>query len=217
MGEGRARRRGVQTISVGRSARPQHGQFPGRPGTASHARHEPVPAYTGRTRSGCSTWRGTCGSGCTIWYDASYYATSPEREPARALARSTAPGARRQLARRRRPDALVQPPSQGAARHVFVRDRVPRGLALEGKSAKRLDHVRSCMCTLCRNRVVSVGGACRRTGASPARDSVRVVVTPPVRARERSARSCVGDDRGRDAREHGARGAARQHRRDDRR
>ena len=44
MGEGRARRRGVQTISMGRSARPQHGELPRRPGAAEHARHEPVPA-----------------------------------------------------------------------------------------------------------------------------------------------------------------------------
>ncbi len=95
--------------------------------------------------------------------------------------------------------------------------RTPSGSAwprLEGKQ-QRIDHVQSCMCP-CRNGVAG-GGACCRTGASPARDSVRTRRDHHRRGLgAESARPCVGDDRGRDARTHGARGAARQHRGHDR-
>ena len=43
MGKGRARRRGVQTVSVGGSPRSQHGELPGRSGAEADARDDAVP------------------------------------------------------------------------------------------------------------------------------------------------------------------------------
>ena len=65
VGEGRARRRGVQTVSVGGPPRSQHGELPRGPGAEADARDDAVPLVSARTATASSTWPGTSGSGST--------------------------------------------------------------------------------------------------------------------------------------------------------
>ena len=70
------------------------------------------------------------------WYDARYYATGPARNPTGPSARPLADRPWRQLARRGSSHAVVQPSSQGAGRHVFLRDWFPgRLLGVRGAGA----------------------------------------------------------------------------------
>src|SRR5262249_56051472 len=52
----------------------------------------------------------------------------PGQESHRAPSEPSAPAAGRQLARCRRPHAVVQPSPQSTARYVLVLDRLPRGV-----------------------------------------------------------------------------------------
>ena len=65
MGEGRSRRSRRQTVSVGRSARSQHGEFPDGPVAQDDATARRSAAPIRRTATASSTWPGTSGSGCT--------------------------------------------------------------------------------------------------------------------------------------------------------
>ena len=128
-------------------------------------------------------------------------------EPARALARIHAPGARRRLARRRRADALVQPPSQGSSGHLLVRHRVPRGLVwkVSNKGSTMFNRA----CALAATAWLAVAPVAAQVGPQPETPQHTVVTTTGEglvrKAPDRAWVTIAAETRA----AHGARGAAR--------
>ena len=211
---------GVQTVSVGRSPRSQHGELPRGPGAEADARDDAVPLVSAERLRSLRHGRATSGNGSTTGTILATTARPARAKPDRAAASDTCGSSAA---------AAGSWPTCGCCRAaIATRCRLIRTHA-RSVSASRVrcrGGLGEPPCTsarisggLCRNylgvslaRLVCCARAARAT--APPRPGP-VIVTTGEGDREAGARSGVGVDRRGEPRAHGAGSAEAEHRRDD--